>query len=260
MNNVISDILSRIDSDNRNLPPTHLYNEGWLLCIILHWFSNNKDTSNHELEFFKNSKWYSEALLPSPFLPEFRGDTLSEAHTHADGVIGKFKIGSSGHGDLVLEDDCDQFIVIEAKMYSKLSKGIKNNTTYDQVTRNIACMSQIAANQRIDEKQFKKLAFYVIAPEEQIKKERSFREYTTKEIIKEKVFERVNNYYLNERESFNSKLNWFNMYFISFIETIEIKCITWEEVIKYIHLHDPNFSHILNNFYNKCIHYNKKSK
>lgn len=210
MENVISDILNRLDSGNRNLPPTYLYNEGWLLRLILHWFSKNKHLTNHEFGFLQKSRWYSEALLSSPFLTECKKDHLSESYTHADGVIGDFQIGGSGKGDLVLNEDCEQFIVIEAKMYSKLSQGIKNASNYDQVTRNIACMSHMVAKHRIDEEQFKRLGFYIIAPEEQISKDRAFREYTRKENIIDKVLARINEYNRNERKSFNAKINWFN--------------------------------------------------
>jgi hypothetical protein len=34
-------------------------------------------------------------------------------------------------------------VILEAKMFSKLSKGIKNFPEYDQATRNIACIAEI---------------------------------------------------------------------------------------------------------------------
>lgn len=223
------------------------------------WFSTNRNKTNHEFEFLENSKWYSEVLLPSSFLPGFKGDPLSESHTHSDGVIGNFRIGGTGEGDLVLDDNCEQFLVFEAKMYSKLAKGITNAKLYDQATRNVACMSYIAAKKQINHKQFKKLGFYVIAPEEQIKKISSFREYTTKETIKEKVLTRVNEYKKNNRESsFQEKICWFNKSFVPFLETMEIDCISWEQVINFIGKHDEQFFKQLSEFYQKCTYYNKK--
>lgn len=119
-------------------------------------------------------------------------------------------------------------------------------------------MCHIVDKQRIDEKQFKRLGFYVIAPKEQICKDRSFREYTTKERVKDKVLARVYQYKRNQRDSFKAKFNWFNNGFMSLIEAMEIKCITWEDVIKFIGEHDQRISEQLNEFYHKCIHYNKK--
>ena len=69
------------------VPPTDLYNEGWMLRIILDWFPKNK-VPRHPLNFPENGSWFSEALLPSAFLPRARGNKFAESWTHADGVIG----------------------------------------------------------------------------------------------------------------------------------------------------------------------------
>jgi len=106
-------------------PPTLLYNEGWMLRLVLDYYSNNSGSAN-ELSFIDNSKWYSELLLPSPFSPRYRGDKLGEGYTHADGVIGNFIIQNHGKGDIKLEKTVMQFKVIEAKKYSPLSKGTSN--------------------------------------------------------------------------------------------------------------------------------------
>ena len=60
---------------------------------------------------------------------------------HADGAIGQFTIGKSGKGDINLSPNANQLVIIEAKMFSKLSKGIKNFSEYDQATRNVACVT-----------------------------------------------------------------------------------------------------------------------
>src|SRR2546425_6409929 len=83
----IADLLARCDSDASVLPPTTLYNEGWMLRLVLDWFDQNRGLG-HELAFLPGARWYSEALLASRFLPERRGDNRAESFTHADGVIG----------------------------------------------------------------------------------------------------------------------------------------------------------------------------
>ena len=70
--------------------------------------------------------WFSEAWLPSAFLPRYRGDPLAESRTHADGVMGHFAIGDRGAVDLALRPDAGQFVVIEAKIAGRLSPGVKN--------------------------------------------------------------------------------------------------------------------------------------
>ena len=76
----ISEILSKasLEEKNRNIQPTLLYSEGWLLRLILLWLSDN-NINDFKLNFLKDSRWYSEAMLPSPFLANVeygRGDKL----------------------------------------------------------------------------------------------------------------------------------------------------------------------------------------
>jgi hypothetical protein len=97
----IQSMLYACDSQNPLFPPTELYNEGWLLRIFLDWFSGQK-IQKHPFAFLDEAKWYSEAFLPSAFLPRSRKDPLGELWTHADGAIGHFNIGNAGRGDLTL--------------------------------------------------------------------------------------------------------------------------------------------------------------
>jgi hypothetical protein len=79
MNDQIHQIIDRIESFKRNLPLTFIFNEGWQLSVVLKWFQQNPDCT-HILSFDSMEvKWFSEALLPSPFLPRYRGDKLSES-------------------------------------------------------------------------------------------------------------------------------------------------------------------------------------
>ena len=41
-------------------PPTILYNEGWMLRLVVDWFARNR-VNNHPLCFSDNTEWYSEA-------------------------------------------------------------------------------------------------------------------------------------------------------------------------------------------------------
>jgi hypothetical protein len=44
------------------------------------------------LLFEDGSRWYSEPLLGSRLRPRRRGDTAGEGFTHADGLIGHFRV------------------------------------------------------------------------------------------------------------------------------------------------------------------------
>lgn len=52
-----------------------------MLRLLLDWLVDCEASSI--IPVAPGARWYSEALLPSPF----RGDSLAESHTHADGVV-----------------------------------------------------------------------------------------------------------------------------------------------------------------------------
>ena len=250
------EILESNDRSKHLFPPTEVYSEGWMLRLVLNWFSNNQVVEN-DLSFFVNSRWFSEALLSSKFLPLWRGDNLSESWTHADGVIGHFEIGNNGNGDLKITDNAKQLIVCEAKMFSKYSSGTKNAPKYNQVARNVACMCNICTTQKNDINEIK-IGFFGLIPEIQLKNERTFNIYIAKQNIGETVLNRINQY--KERSDFKEKIDWYNDKFVPFLEHINIQNISWESVIDYIQNKDSVYGLGLNEFYQKCIIYNNVNK
>ena len=246
----ILESIKELEDQKSNIPPTQLYNEGWMLRLVLKWFNANTEI-NHELSMKKQTRWYSEALLSSRFLPKSQKDKLSEKHTHADGVYGDFDI--VGKGDLLLKENCRQFVVVEAKMFSKYSKGTKNAPNFNQAARNVACMCNIVTNS--GQKNIDDISFFTIVPEEQISQEKTFTEYINIEHIKKTVLMRINKY--NDRSDYQKYLEWYNS-FLCFCKKIKIKLFSWEEIIKYIISNDPDYGNDLNTFYEYCIKYNKK--
>ncbi len=251
MNDRVHKIIDKIESSQRNLPETYIYNEGWLLRIVLDWFQTNYNCI-HDLSFCnRDIIWFSEALLPSPFLPRYRGDKLSESWTHADGVVGEFIIGENQYGDLSLKENCDFFYVIEAKIYSELSKGTKNANYYNQAARNVGCVLELLKRKELDFKKFKKLGFYVIVPNKQISQLPSLKQFTDKNNIKEIIKRRINEYsYSDDFKDYT----WLNQHLDSIIDFIEIKLLDWEGIIEFTKDLD------ILEFYKKCLLYNKKTK
>ena len=139
MIHTITQILKKSDTTAGVIPPTELYNETWMLRLTLDWFSQ-QPRKRHPLSFRKDARWYSELLLPSQFLATFRRDPLSESYTHADGAIGHFSIGRSGKGDINLSEKAKQLVIIEAKMFSKLSRGVSHAKNFDQAARTVSCI------------------------------------------------------------------------------------------------------------------------
>jgi hypothetical protein len=167
-----------------NLLPTELYNEKWMLRLVLHWFSKdeNKGKSFGDKQIFMkaNSSWLSEGSLA----PKFKGET----HTKADGVYGNIKVGVNGYSNVTIAPGCKQFVVTESKMFSKFSSDTKNYSGYNQAARNIVCMCNIAAHEmhNIDD-----IAFYTLLPNDQINGVPTFKKFTGKDHINKTVLERI---------------------------------------------------------------------
>ena len=245
----IAELLDRCDGPEKNFPPTDLYNEGWMLRLILDWLSLNPDI-DHDLAFSANDKWYSEALLPSAFLPRVRGDKLAESWTHADGVIGDFVIGADREGDLSLAEGASRILVTEAKMFSKLSSGVKNASYFNQAARNVACIAEVICRAQISPNSLEKIGFFVIAPESQIN-DGVFGEHMVPERIRSIVSRRVSEYQEPEKDK------WLADWFIPTLEKIQIREISWEELVGLINQSDSGVGAQMDAFYGKCLEFNQ---
>lgn len=227
------------------MPPTQLYNEGWMLRLVLHWFRRHPEVS-HELMFAEGARWYSEGLLPSQFLPQKRGDRRAESHTHADGIIGHFDVAPGLRSEISLRSDALQCVVIEAKMGSALSRGTKNAPDYDQAARNVGCLVHLVDQARLDATQMDVCAFYVVAPQSQIDAG-VFGDLVTKESIKRKVLLRVDQYA-------GTKKAWYETVFLPTLESIAVATLSWETIFEFIEQHDLSSGY--REFYSRCLEFN----
>jgi len=241
----VSELLARCGSQAAVLPPTELYNEGWLLRLVLDWFDRNRDLS-HELSFLAGARWYSEALLPSRFLPQRRGDDRAESFTHADGVVGHFSISPGERGEASLLPEARQFVVTEAKLGSSLSARTKNAPEFDQAARNVACMAHMLDIARVDVAAVERLGFYVIAPEHQINAG-MFGNLVTKESISQKVAARVAQYG-------GQWDKWVTASFIPLLQRIDLSLLSWESILALLP-HDEEAAGI-REFYSLCQQFN----
>ncbi len=249
VNQRIAELLSKAKDPDRAFPATDLYNEGWMLRLTIDWFSRNTHV-DYDIQFLKDSRWYSEALLPSQFLARQRGDKLAESWTHADGVIGQFDIGKGADGDLTLKEGATQLVVTEAKMFSKLSSGVTNARYFNQAARNVACMAEIANRAGIAPTSFEDIAFYVVAPKIRID-EGIFATEMTKDNVRETVQKRVSEY------EDKAKLQWFEEWFLPTLDVIGLRCISWEELISVVSENNESDGRELGEFYAKCLEFNK---
>jgi hypothetical protein len=238
-------ILKTCGTDAGVLPPTSLFNEGWMLRLVLDWFSR-QTPSDHPLSFAARARWYSEALLRSQFRARRRGDPHAEAWTHADGVIGHFHI-RRGRGDVELDGDAQQLVVTEAKLFSGLSAGTTRAREFNQAARNVACIAELMMHRDI--RQLARLAFVVLAPEEQIGRG-VFGEMCNRDHVARTVAARVGSY---EGE----KDKWHVDVFLPTLRRIELRLLSWEEILAYIVDIDHTEGAPLSDFYSECLRFNR---
>lgn len=241
---LLSELISSFDPSNPNFRPTELYNESWLIKLVLHQASKIPDET-FPLGFLPGSTWFSEALLPTAFKARYQGDPLSEARTHADCVIGHIRIGAKAKVDLELEPDAAQFTVVEAKVGSPLSKDIRHADYFDQAARNVACMAEVIARGGQEASSFKRLDFVVLAPQYSIEKG-TFSDELRGSSIEEKVRKRV--------DAYDGELDqWFERNFAPMMDVIELRALNWEDAIAWIRVDKPGVAEQLFEFYDLCL-------
>ena len=244
---ILTDLISSLNLRTPNFRPTEIYNECWLIKLALH-HAGAIPADEFPLSFLPGSTWFSEGLLPTRFKARFQGDPLSESRTNADGAIGHLKIGKIGKADLSLKRDASQFTVIEAKLKSPLSKGIKNAPAYDQAARNVACMAETLAQSGVQPSSLTRLDFILLAPQEAIAQGKFSREMDPKSIQKN-VKDRV--------DSYGGEMDaWYAAHFLPAFEKIKVAFLSWEGTIKWISRHKPEIAEQLNAFYDLCLKYN----
>jgi hypothetical protein len=245
----INRLINAVAGKTPCFPPTDIFNETWMLRVCLDWFHENRKT---EFPMSPNAgaSWYSEALLPSAFLARYRGDNLAESWTHADAVVGHFQIGADAKGDCKIDNCASQFVVCEAKVFSKLSPGVKNAPYYDQAARNVACMAEVLRRGSINPSNLTDLAFYVVAPAEMIGLS-VFTSNLTKESIERKVRQRVGEYVSVTHDA------WPNDWFLPLLNKITIDSISWENIVKFIGRHDSLGGKAIGAFYENVLKFNR---
>ena len=246
----INKMLEKAHTGETVFPPTTLYEEGWMLRITLNALSEGKEC--FPFPYLPGARWYSEAMIKSPFLRRWRGDRLAEGMTHPDGVIGHFEFRSGTKTGLMIATDATQFVVTEAKVFALLSPGVTNADYYDQAARNVACIAWVIGQAGIPVENFESLGFYVIAPREQIL-EGVFSSQISKSSIKKKVDRRISAYSDDDRK-YAELQTWYKNYFIPTLKHMEIDRVAWEDVVEAINEPDVKV------FYSRCLKFNERAE
>ena len=243
---LISELISSFDPANPNFRPTEIYNENWLVKIVMQLASFINDT-DYVLGFLPNSTWYSEGLLSTAFKPRYRGDPFGESRTHADCVIGHIRIGYKAKADLELAENAQQFTVVEAKLGSPLSPGVKNAKYFDQAARNVACMAEVMVRADTHPASIKRLDFIVLAPQKSIAKG-TFAAEMTKACIREKVKRRV--------KAYEGQLDsWYKHHFEPTLDKIRLHSLSWDSALEWISGYKSAVADQLNKYYAQCLRF-----
>ncbi|MBN1564230.1 MAG: hypothetical protein JXA10_10350 [Anaerolineae bacterium] len=245
----IGQLLQACSTDAPYFPPTELYNDEWLLRLVLDWFATH-DAPDHALCVAEGAHWFAEARLPTNFTKRHTGDNLAERRTQVDGVIGHFKIAHKGEkAQLTLKASAQQFVVLEAKLFSLLSGGIKVARYFDQAARTVACMAEALSQADRYPVDMDRIGFYVIAPRLQIERG-TFADYLSRESLRRKVKQRIKAY------DDKKKRRWYSEWADPTIEQIRLDALSWETLIAYIGAQDAVAGPALADFYERCIQYN----
>lgn len=244
----VSQLLETTDRAHRNFPPTTLFNETWMLRLVVDWYARNRPEGGL-LTPAPEARWYSEALLPSRFL---RG-AVNEGYTNADAVIGHFDLVGE-RGDIALRDGAAQFVVVEAKMGSPLSAGTKNAPTFNQAARNVACMINMIDPQGTNPSTPIDSRFVVIAPENRL--DRRMRELLTSSALISAISDRAairSDAHRDAdqawaRDAVNGRLS---------SGKVVAECRSWESVLDEIASHDTGGAEELSRFYRSCLEHNR---
>ena len=238
----VAELLLRCGRPEAILPPTELFNEGWMLRLVLDWASAHP-TSIKPLRFDEGSAWYSEALLASRFKPRKRGDQSGEGFTHADAIIGHFQLHPGGRGDIELLPGARQLTVVEAKMASGLSPGTKYAPDFNQAARNVACIAHLLGA----DTSVTNCGFVLIAPQDKIA------QGAFQAVERNQIAHAVE----TRAQSFDAAaVEWCKGPFRQVLGRCELTVLSWETVLDEISRVDAADGAKLREFYSDCLRYN----
>jgi hypothetical protein len=244
----VAELLGATEPSDRRFPPTTLYNETWMLRLVIDWFDRRRPAGGL-LTPAADARWYSEALLPSRFL---RG-AVNEGYTNADAVIGHFDpIGE--RGDIKLREHASQFVVVEAKMKSPLSSGTKHAPEFNQAARNVACMINTIDPKGDAPSTPADTRFIVLAPAAQI--EKGINPMLSPNALYSAIEQRARIRSEGDREA---DLRWVsNAVGPRLLSGTGIASSrSWEKVIEEIAHHERETASDLHYFYGRCREYNR---
>jgi hypothetical protein len=149
--------------------------------------------------------------------------------------------------DLALAPTATHFVVVEAKMFSPLTSGVKNAKYFNQAARNVSCIAETLRRARRPATELKILDFYVLAPRAQIEHS-SMKTHLTKDDVRRVVRQRVD-------DCEGDMESWFSDWLPPALGQMTIKAVSWEELVDFLDRHVSE-SAGLRESYKRCIEHN----
>jgi hypothetical protein len=251
-------LLRSCESEAPPFPPTELFNETWMLRLVLDAVQRH-EAEVGALRLAPLCRWYSEARLKSPFLPRRQGDPLGEGFTNADAVLGEFAFQSATRAGAILAPGARHFAVVEAKMFSGLAAGVKNIARWSQASRNLACMALALQEAGRPIGDYDLLGFWVLAPRLDRRLPNSRIEAAMQpETIAQEVRERVAAYGAGGDAARHAALCvWEEQWFRPMLRHLEatggLGVLTWDACIEAVAARDAEAGADLAAFYARCL-------
>lgn len=232
-------------------PKTTIYNEDWLLRILLYFLKNDdnlKDLTAPYLPFAERAKIYSKAQLYTPFAQRTNEDKTGEDNVNVDGVAGEWTNISGTKLLIQLDKNFSYITVFESKILSGLSP-VRHKGTWNQISRTIAGIiySAITSKTALDNLPDLNFVFLYSSENKKIKIDKY-----TMDTIKSDILKRVALYNTGgppmNHDFPDFETNWEKI----FAKNIKITFQKWEDIVNAIGNEE------FKKFYGKCMEYNRK--
>jgi len=238
-------------------PPTELFNETWMLRLVLDALQRHGGTAPG-LAFSPRSSWYSEARMRSPFLGRWRGDPLAEGFTHTDAVIGQIAFQRGTRAGFILAPGTTQLVVVEAKMFSNLASGVKWAPKWSQASRTLACMAFALRQAGRPLSDYASLGFTVLAPKRELRGPGSNLEACLDPaVVRREVRSRVAAYSDGDESAHDDlccwEQDWLHPLLQRLQDTNELGVLTWERCVEALTDRDADAGADLLEFYERCL-------
>jgi hypothetical protein len=240
------------DGGDEHLPKTELYNEGWLLRLVLSAAARLGADLPIPIRPHTEARWFTQALLATAFSHSPQNEDL----TLADGIVGHFRFRRGTWLGLELVEGGSQFVVCEAKMFSPLSRGVSKAPDYDQAARTVACMAKVLERCPGPDT-FTCVGFHVLAPLAQIKRN-VFARQMTMQSIRDKITTRIAGYSQAHPERREDLERWRTEVVAPLLGRLDLRCIDWETLIEAIEARDARWRGELRVFYDRCCVFGRR--